>query len=167
MGETEAPPAWAGSRESSGDRSSCPRLVGLLGTTLPGVSACGGEGLDRAPLAVLLGVGAQGLRLAGKVLDGWGLPQLGAPLELGRSLTSTCPEGRPLASTLGTSPELMEPETRNHRIQLPTLMGASPGSMNSAQRDPSPKITHEFVPQCLVGGASLRQCLPLAVGKAG
>lgn len=43
----------------------------------PGVSACGGEGLDKLPLAVLLGVGTQALWLAGEVLGGWGPPSLG------------------------------------------------------------------------------------------
>ena len=94
-------------------------------------SLCWG-GLDRALLAVLLRVGAQALWLAGEIPGGLGLPQLGAPPELCWSLTSMCPKGRPLASTPGTSPELMEPETSNHRTQLPALMGACPGSTNSA-----------------------------------
>lgn len=34
------------------------------------------------------------------------------------SSASMCREDRPLASTPGTSPELMEPETSNHSIQL-------------------------------------------------
>lgn len=73
MGKTEALPAPGESRESRGDRSCCPRLVGLLGTTpsTPRMSGCGGEGLDRAPLAVLLGVGVQALWLAAKEGSGW------------------------------------------------------------------------------------------------
>lgn len=97
---------------------------------------------------------------------GSGHPQPGAPPELRWSLTCTCPEGRPLASTLGTSPELMKPETSNHRIQLPTLTGASPGSTNSAPLGLPPQKTCELGPQCLAGGASLLQCLLPAVGEA-
>lgn len=96
-------------------------MVGLLGPTPPGVSTCGGEGLDKAPLAVLLGVGAQALWLAGKVLGGSGPPQFGVPHVLHCNLMD-----HPLASTPGTSPELMEPETSNHSIQLPALTGGLP-----------------------------------------
>ena len=73
LGKTEALPAPGGSGESRWDRSCCPRLVGLLGATSPPprMSACGGEGLDRAPLAVLLGVGVQALWLAAKEGSGW------------------------------------------------------------------------------------------------
>lgn len=45
----------------------------------PGVSAYGGEGVDRAPLAVLLGVGARALWMAGEILGGLGPPQIRAP----------------------------------------------------------------------------------------
>lgn len=128
-------------------------MVGLLGPAPPGVSTCGGEGLDKAPLAVLLGVGAQALWLAGKVLGGSSPPQFGVPHVLHGSLMD-----RPLASTLGTSPELMEPETSNHSIQLPALMGAFPASLNSALLGMPPMMTCKWVPQCLIGGTSLLRC---------
>lgn len=72
-------------------------------------------------------------------------------------------QGLPTGLHSGTSPELMEPETSNCSIQLPALMG-NPGSVNSALLSLSPMMTCEWVPQCLVGGTSLLQCLPPAVG---
>lgn len=137
-------------------------MVGLLGTTPPGVSACSGEGLDKAPLAVLLGVGAQALWLAGKVLGGSGPPQFGVLPIFYCSLMS-----HPLASTPGTSPELTEPETSNHSTQLPALMGACPGSMNSALLGMPTMTTCKWVPQCLTGGTSSFWCLPPVVGMTG
>lgn len=134
-------------------------MVGLLGPAPPGVSTCGGEGLDKAPLAVLLGVGAQALWLAGKVLGGSGPPQFGVPHVLHGNLMD-----RPLASTLGTSPELMEPETSNHSIQLPALTGGLPRLHELSPTRHAPKMTCKWVPQCLTGGTSLLLCLPPAVG---
>ena len=62
-------------------------------------SACGGEGLDRAPLAVLLGAGAQALWSAGKVLGGWGPHPAQLPTTLG-SLGASPAYHHPLASSL-------------------------------------------------------------------
>lgn len=75
--------------------------------------------------------------------------------------------GCSLASTPGTSPELMEPETSNHSIQLHALKGAFPGSMNSALLGLPPRMTCRWEPQCLTGGTSLLRCLPPAVGMTG
>jgi len=54
----------------------------------PGVSAYGGESLDRASLAVLLGVGAEALWTAGGILGGAGPPQLGGPTQACQSCPS-------------------------------------------------------------------------------
>lgn len=146
MGKTEALPAPGGSGESRGDRSCSPKLVGLQGTTPlpPRVSAHGGEGLDRAPLAVLLGVGVQALWLAAKEGSRWpGSPaQLRAPPVFPQSLTSTGLEGRPLASTLqGPAQSQWDQRPVTTGSRAPALTRAFPGSMNSALLSQPPKMT--------------------------
>lgn len=82
----------------------------------PGVSAYGGGRLDRAPLAVLLGVGAQALWMAGEILGGAGPPQLRPPLPpCSAKPPQHVARGPPTGlHSAGTSPELMEPETSDH-----------------------------------------------------
>lgn len=90
-----------------------------LPVSLPGELVVGGSG--QGPAGSLAGSWGTGPVL-GRQGPGWlGRPRLSAPPELCWSLICTCSEGRPLASTPGTSPELMEPETSNHSIQLATL----------------------------------------------
>lgn len=121
----------------------------------PGVSAYGGEGVDRAPLAVLLGVGARALWMAGEIPGGLGPPQIRAPpLLVGASQHVT--RGPPTGlHSAGTSPELTEPETSGHNIQPQVLTGASPVSVNSAPLGRLPRMTRESEPHCLVGGGLL------------
>lgn len=91
---------------------------------------------------------------------GTGVPlQLRAPPELPWSLTSTRPEGCPLASTLqepAQSQWNQRPVTTGART--PTLTRAFQGPMNSALLSQPPKMTRE-----LVLPVSCRRCqLPLA-----
>lgn len=137
MGETEAPPARVGSRESRRD-SLCPRLVGVLGIPTQECLYWGGSG--QGTLAVLLGVRAQALWLAGEVLGGTGPPQLPAP----PMLVGASPAHEPRAPTglhsVGTSPELMD-RGQQPQYPAPALTGASWGSMSSALLGQPPKMT--------------------------
>lgn len=137
-----------------------PQAGGSPGNPLPpGLSARGGEGLER-PLW-------QSYWELGHMPCGWqarfwgtGVPlQLRAPPELPWSLTSTRPEGCPLASTLqepAQSQWNQRPVTTGART--PTLTRAFQGPMNSALLSQPPKMTRE-----LVLPVSCRRCqLPLA-----
>lgn len=98
--DARATPTWEKPRlrqpgEGPGEKERGQELVlqagGSPGDPLsPGLGACDGDGLDRALLAVWLGVRAQALWLAGKVLGGRGSLQLRPPAPmLPQSLTST------------------------------------------------------------------------------
>lgn len=117
LGETEALTAQVGSREKQKGSGAHGPGWWVSREPPPGASAYSGEGLFRAPLAVLLGVGAQTLCMAGKILGGAGPPQLGAHPGLSQ-LPQHATQGPPTGlHSAGTSPELMEPETSDHNIQ--------------------------------------------------
>lgn len=62
--------------------------------------------------------------------------------------------------SVGTSPELMEPDTSDHNSQPQVLTGASPGSMNSAPLSQHIKMTWESEANCPLGGTCFLPHLP-------
>ena len=135
----------------------------------PGTERLWWGGSGQAPLAALLGVGAQALWLAGQVLGDWGPPPAQgptrAPLEPHQHMTRGWPTG---LYSAGTSPEPMEPETSDHRGQNPYPHKGLPGPHELSPAQPAPPRRPENrYSQCPVEGASFLWRLPPAVGEAG